>query len=102
MMKYYTKQIIPFILSLILLLSGCTNESICPDFENWGEFELKETSKQLLENLQNNDKVVFLDPAGTAIHFTLSRIDRFYERNFNCDRDGNGIINSGDPLVFNV
>ena len=81
-------------------MSGCTNVSICPDFEDWGEFELKETSKQLFGNLHNNAKVVFLDSSGTEVHFTLSRIDRFYDRKFNCDHDGNGFINSGDPLVF--
>lgn len=101
-MKNRMQEKVLLLLSFTFILNECTYESTCPVVEGWGTFELIETSKDLFGNLNDNDKAVFLDSTGVEIHYTLSRIDRYYERNFNCDHDGNGIINSGDPLVFNT
>jgi hypothetical protein len=80
---------------------GCTNEINCPDYEDWGEFSLKENSKLLLENLESGKTAVFIDSVGNTFEYTISRIELFYEEWNNCDQDDNGLIESGEPLVFN-
>lgn len=79
--------------------NGCDTISICPD-EDWGNYELLKTSKELLANIDTSTKAVFLDSTGKEIRYTLYRDERFYVSHYNCDQNNNGIIDFEEPLAF--
>ena len=94
------KKFVPVIVLLAFIQLGCDPVSKCPEAEDWGNFELLETSKQLLTGVDTNSGAVFLDSTGKEIHYNIYRNERLVLRNYNCDENENGIIDSGEPLVY--